>query len=106
MSDTNCSRYLSIQPLNNNHEMVPKHSSNDDVLETGLSNNTVPKSASPWRRPDICMLAGGSVSRPLLCALHIKSFMEAIKCVVNGQELAEWLYNWISSYDGPHYKMK
>lgn len=31
----------------------------------------------------------GSVSRPPLCVLHIKSFMEAIKCVLNGQELAE-----------------
>lgn len=70
--------------------MGPKHSSNDDVLETGPSNNTRPGRVSVvtaghlhvgwWR---------GSVSRPPLCVLHIKSFMEAIKCVLNGQELAE-----------------
>lgn len=40
------------------------------------------------------------------CVLHIKSFMEAIKCTLNGEELAEWMYNWISSYDGAQSKTK
>ncbi len=42
----------------------------------------------------------------LFCALHIKRFMEAIKCTLNGEELAEWMYNWISSYDGAQSKTK
>lgn len=123
LSDTNYGWYLSILPQNYNREMGPIHSSNDDVLETGLSNNSqacVSVVVGGWGGRDICMLAGaeGPVVPPRPshwqppppshphCALHIKSYMDAIKCAVNGQELAEWLYNWISSYDSPHYKMK
>ena len=58
-----------------------------------------PPSASPRRRMgQLCTYSAGVMSP--LCVLHIKSFMEAIKCTLNGKELAESMYNWISSYDG------
>lgn len=39
------------------------------------------------RRQGSCALSADVMS--LFCALHIKSFMEAIKCMLNGEELAE-----------------
>lgn len=50
-----------------------------------------------WQRGSCCSSPPFGVMSAGLCALHIKSLMEAVKCVLNGKELAEWKYNWISA---------
>lgn len=82
LSDTNYSWYLSIQPQDYNRQMGPKHLSNDDVLEAGLSNNGRARVFCGDGGGDICMLAGAEgpvappprpptpASTPALCAAY------------------------------------